>query len=195
MFKKLCLLSGLCLFAANAFGFAGEFQNEDLIPSVITDVKIKIFNYANTPGGQEDCGDTQCYRADIFLNDLHVARWAVSPGRPHPGTDFKGNFSPIYNGRSLHPSHLYGRGYLSGKRRDSMPYAMFLRLTNGGKSPIALHCGHVTGRRESHGCIRMVCDGQQSDAYVLSSWVKEAFRNGGRARVWTQDVYPSNDPR
>lgn len=136
MLKILFFVTTFSLSAQQAFGFAGEFQRDDLIPSTIRDVKIKVYNMANNPGGRASCGESQCFRADILLNDVHVATWA----------------------------------------------------TNGGKSPIALHCGHVTGRKESHGCIRMVCNDGQEDAYVLSQWVKEAFRNGGSARLWTRDV-------
>lgn len=190
---KIIFLSYLLLSSLSAFAFYGEFQDNSRIPDVITSVEIQVYNAAKDPVYRQACNDNQCYRMDVILNGRHVATWATSPGKRHEGTNFVGNYSPVYNGRSLHPTYMFKR--YTNKYGDPMPYAMFMRLTNGGVSPIAFHCGNVTGKRESHGCFRMVCDSEQNDAATMQSWVKEAFANGGTVRVWTQDVYPSDDPR
>lgn len=186
---KLLFITLLTLLTSvQAFGFYGEFTDEDTISSIgpVTKFEIKVFNAAQV-GLRKECGDSECFRADIFLNGYHVARWAVSPGKKHYGTKFVGVFTPQYSGRSYHPNHLHTK--YTNRFGDSMPWAAFIKRSNGAKSGIATHCGRVTGKRESHGCIRMVCTGGRNDASRVNRWVKEAFANGGTAQIWTSHTY------
>ncbi|MCO5113479.1 MAG: L,D-transpeptidase [Bdellovibrionaceae bacterium] len=158
------------------------WDRPDLIPAVIKTVQVDVFDLKReTPSL---CKDSECFRADIYLNDIHIARWRVSPGRPHYGTEFVGGYTPAFEARSYHPSHLHQ--HYKNRFGDSMPWAAFIKNSSGGKSGYATHCGHVTGRRESHGCIRMVCTGGRNDAKTLNLWIREAFKNGGSAKIWTR---------
>lgn len=181
-FFKLFTVSILALWGSSAAAsFVSVWDQPELIPSAIHSVQVDIFDLKKEGG---PCTDKECFRADVYLNDIHVARWAVSPGRPHYGTDFVGVYTPLYEARSFHPSHLHERYF--NRFGDAMPWAAFIKTSGGAKSGIATHCGYVTGRRESHGCIRMVCNNQRQDARTLNRWIREAFSNGGSAKIWTR---------
>lgn len=183
---KLVITFTIALWSQGALAsFASVWELPDAVPNVITSVQIDVFDLKRDGG---PCTDSQCFRADVYLNDIHVARWAVSPGKPHFGTDFVGSYTPTYEGRSFHASHLHQ--HYKNRFGDSMPWAAFIKNSSGGKSGYATHCGRVTGRRESHGCIRMVCNAQRNDARAVNQWIKEAFKNGGTARIWTRHMRP-----
>lgn len=180
--RSLIALLTVTSFISNANALSDLWDSPDAIPAVITKVEVHVYNM-HLDGG--NCVDkyNECYRADIFLNGQQVARWAASPGRPHYGTKFVGVFTPIFEGRSFHPNHLHQ--YYTNRFGDSMPWAAFIKTSDGAKSGIATHCGNVTGRRESHGCIRLDCT-RQNNAKLLNLWIREAFANGGTAKIWTE---------
>ncbi|MGH1469511.1 MAG: L,D-transpeptidase [Bdellovibrionales bacterium] len=183
--NKLFTLASILLFSTLSFGFAGEWEDSQKIADIksgalqVQDLKIDIYNYAETAEGRAACGARECFRMDVFINDEQIATWATSPGKPHPGTNHVGVYTPEYEGRSIHSGHVYGRDYISYKFKYSMPYVMYLRSNKLG---IGIHAGVVNGTRLSHGCIRLVTE----DARRLNQWVREVFRNGGDARVWAR---------
>ena len=179
---KILILAWLMLAGLSAQAFQGTWQNNSVLNRQVTDVKLYLFDAAKT--GQ--CSDSQCFRLDVYVNGQHFARWPASPGKKHWGTKFVGVYTPEFGsaGRPLHSGEIYYS--YTNKHGDSMPFAMFLRTAKGNKSGIALHAGHVTGRRESHGCIRLLYD----DAKTLNSLVREAFKNGGRPHIWTKHTLP-----
>lgn len=190
MMKKLILLASLLLASATAFGWAGEWQNDDRIKAIkagkeaVFDVKLEVYNMADEPAGRKACGDKQCYRVDVFVNEIQIATWATSPGRPQSDG---GIYSPIYNGHNI-LTH-YGRNYVSYRKKYNMRYAMYIeRKSQPGKiSNVAFHGKYkVTGKRESHGCFRM----RDSEVSVVNSFVRKAFKNGGSARVWSEGTRP-----
>lgn len=189
---KLFLSLIFALFYSQAvFAAFGEFTNEDLIPpdSQIYSVETVLIDIAKR-GYRNECNDSQCFRLNIYINGDHVAQWMVSPGRPHSGSSFRGNYTPAYsNGTPYSTWRIYRSGYVSS-RGDSMPWAAFWERNDGGHTVIATHCGHVTGRRESHGCVRMVCSGARNDAKRLNLWVRAAQANGGEAISYTFDTRP-----
>lgn len=184
--KLFFILLSFVAFQTKAFGFAGTFYSPEKVPATITDVKFDAYNYAQVSGpNDEDCGDTECYRIDVYLNDIHVATFPTSPGKPHPGTQHVGGFTPSYDGVPVHT--LTGRDYVSYRRRYYMPYAMFFEsLSRPGQiSNIAIHSGHaVTGRRLSRGCLRTL----MNDAALMFEWTREARRNGGNGYLWTRHM-------
>jgi len=204
--KRMCTLWAVVLFSASAFGFAGEWEDSETISAIargsvqVRDVKIQVYNMAKYTDGRRACGSSQCFRADISVNGQQVATWAVSPGKKHPGTDFVGVYTPKYSGHTIWNGSFRSASYKSS-RGDAMPWATYMKYkTKNRRTGIAFHCGNVTGERESHGCIRMVCNGRRSingkrkrrvDAQLLQSWIKKAFANGGTALVWTEDTYPN----
>lgn len=162
--------------------FEGTFEDRDLISRPAKDIKIHVFDLAKRGG----CSGKVCFRMDVYVNGQHFARWPASPGKKHWGTEFVGVYTPEFGkaGRPIHPDHIHTS--YTNRFGDSMPYAMFLRTGKGNKSGIAIHAGHVTGDRESHGCIRIPLD----SARYLNGLVKEALRNGGTAHVWTEHTDP-----
>lgn len=181
----------------SAQAYYAEFTNESLIPpdSQIQSVETHLYDLVKQGFGGE-CGDTQCYRLDVMINGKHVARWMVSPGKPHPGTSFRGGYTPSYpNGTPYSRKKRMGRGYRN-YRGDPMPWAAFWLRNDRGTPVIATHCGRVTGRRESHGCVRMICKGTdengraRNDAKRVNQWVKAAQQNGGTATAYTQHTRP-----
>jgi len=204
--KRVITLIVFMLISTTAFGFAGEWENSDVISKIsrgdiqVRDVKIEIYNMAKYADGRAACGSSQCFRADISVNGEQIARWAVSPGKRHPGTDFVGIYTPQYSGHTIWNGSFRGAGYISSNN-DPMPWATYMKYkSRNARTGVAFHCGRVTGERESHGCIRMVCNGSREingrsgrrvDAQLLQSWIKLAFRNGGTALVWTEDTYPN----
>ena len=187
--KPFFISSILTLTSSLCFGFAGTFEAPSLIPPQITDVKFDVYNYAVVRGPNEpDCGSKECYRVDVFLNDIHVATWPTSPGKPHYNdVNHRGSFTPLYEGRPIHT--VLGANYVSYRRRYPMPYAMFISSTNGNITDVAFHTGYtVNGERLSHGCLRLL----RPDAQNANSWVSEARRNGGNGYIWsrhTRDQY------
>lgn len=184
MTRILTTLS-ILLLSATAFGFAGTFEN-DTIPDQINDIQLHVFNYAETAEGRAACGSSQCFRVKVILNGDVTAVWPVSPGKPHYGTKHVGIYTPEYNGRSIHSTHVYGRNYTSYKYKYSMPYVMYMRSSTGSLTGVGFHAGVVDGTRLSHGCIRM----RMADVKELNSWVREAFANGGDVRVWSRGTRP-----
>jgi hypothetical protein len=160
-------------FSLNASAMVGEFTNLSDVPSTITDVQLHVFNAA----GVIDCGDSECFRIDTYLNGVHVARWGATPGTPYGWSDFKGSYTPLWNDAPIY--RLEGANYHS-HRGDSMPYAMFIRNTG-----FAVH-GHngITGRKGSHGCVRI----ETPNAKVLNGWMRKAINNGGGATITTEDT-------
>lgn len=168
--------------------FSGTFYAPTLVPDQIEDVKFDAYNYAKTRGPNEpDCGDPECYRIDVYLNDIHVATFATSPGKPHPGTQHVGGFTPNYDGVPIHSRGITHREYVSFTRRYYMPYAMFFeRLSDPSRlSNVAIHSGHpVTGWRLSRGCLRTY----MQDAEMMFNWVRAARRNGGNGYFWSRHM-------
>jgi hypothetical protein len=176
---RILLLNVLALFlSVNAFGFYGTFTKE-VNPEAILHVEMFLYNLAKF----EDCGDTQCYRMDVYLNGELAARWAASPGTTGQ-RDFPGEYTPQWARATLNKSRIMGHGYVS-RRGDAMPYAMFINYGNGG---FAVHAGEVTGRRESHGCVRL----QYDKAKLLNSWVRMAMKNSSDPilHISAQDTHP-----
>lgn len=181
----------LSALSSSSFGFVGVFEAPSLVPSDlndIEDVKFDVYNYAVTRGqNDKDCGSTECYRMDVYINDVHVATWPTSPGKRHPGTKHVGSFTPIYNGRGIHM--VLGSDYVSYTRKYPMPYAMFINSEDGKITDYALHSGYeVNGERLSRGCLRL----RIKDAERANLWVRMARSNGGNGYIWTrhtQDVY------
>lgn len=202
---KISTFVAVLLFSVASFGFAGEWENTEMISAIesgelsVQHVKIQVYNMAKYADGRKACGSDQCFRADIIVNEVQIATWAVSPGKLHPGTDFLGIYTPKYNGHTIWNGAFRSGGYISSNG-DPMPWATYMKYkSKNQRTGVAFHCGRVTGERESHGCIRMVCNGKRDingksvrrvDAQVLQSWVKQAFKNGGTALVWTEDTYP-----
>ena len=183
--SSLILLSTNILFTSKAFSFVGTFYAPALVPDKIVDVKFDAYNYSLTHGEKgDDCGDMECYRIDVYLNDIHVATFPTSPGKPHPGKKHVGGFTPIYkNGVPVHT--ITSHDYVSYKYRYYMPYAMFFESqTHSGRiSNIAIHSGHaVNGKRLSKGCLRTLMD----DAALMFKWTREARKNGGNGYLWTR---------
>lgn len=190
--KKFTVLASLLFLSATAFGgsWAGEWQDNERINDIkqgrlsVGDVKIEVYNMADTAAGRKACGDSQCYRMDVFVNEAQIATWATSPGRPQSDG---GIYSPIYSGHRI-LTH-YGREYRSYTKKYNMRYAMYIeRKSQPGKiSNVAFHGKYlVTGRRESHGCFRM----RDPEAKMLNSFVRKVFSNGGTARVWSEGTRP-----
>lgn len=179
----------LISLSAHSVGeFEGTFYSEASVPATITNVEFHLFDMAKSADGCSSKG--RCYRMDVLLNGVHVARVAVSPGNPHQK---KAINTPTMDGLSLDPGRLMGKGYKNNPALggDPMPYAMFTKPYKNQKgtnkprsSGVAIHAGHVTGDKASHGCIRV----ESFFAPIFSKWVKEAFANGGEARVWAQDT-------
>jgi len=185
--KSLFLILTMSLSTTQAFGFAGTFFAPSLVPDEIVDVKYDVYNYAQTrTADQPECGSSECYRMDVYLNDIHVATFVTSPGKP---ASDGGIYTPIYNGTPVHTmTHAEYYGYTTGYY---MPYAMFFEsLSNPGKiSNIAIHSGwKADGERRSHGCLRTLLP----DARNMFKWNLEAKRNGGNGYLWTRhtrDLY------
>ncbi len=172
------LLISLFLFSSSlAYGFEGTFFDPNLVPSTIESVHMEVFDMARTELG---CSFEVCFRMDIYINGVFVARWGTSPGDPNNDVDFNGVNTPRYNNRSLNRDRIMGPGYESW-RGDSMPYAMFILGPEGQNTGFAVHAGHVTGEKESHGCIRL----QYANAQMLNGWVKKAIANGGPTTITT----------
>lgn len=177
--KSLFIFLGTLLIgASSALGFEKTFFNEADVPADISSVEIYLYDMARTELG---CSDNQCYRIDVVLNGVQVARWAASPGNPNNTDGFQGVNTPAYNGRSLDMKRIMGSGYVSS-RGDAMPYAMFILGSSGQATGFALHAGHVTGRKESHGCIRL----EYANAQQLNAWIKEVKANKGSAKIWAE---------
>lgn len=177
--KKLIIACLIVLSSSAAFGFENTFFNEAAIPETITSVHMEVFDMARTELG---CSYSVCYRMEVYVNDMLVARWATSPGDPNndqPG--FNGVNTPKYNNRSLNRKRIMGPNYVSG-RGDSMPYAMFILGSQGQNTGFAVHAGVVTGLKESHGCIRL----EYANAQMLNAWVKEAIKNKGPTTISSQ---------
>lgn len=174
---KMFFATLMLLVSSSAFGFEQTFFDEAAIPADITDVHMEVYDMARTDLG---CGSAVCFRMEVYLNDVLVARWATSPGNPNNTAGFKGVNTPKYTNRSLNKSRLMGPGYVSG-RGDAMPYAMFILGSQGQDTGFAVHAGVVTGEKESHGCIRL----QYANAQMLNAWVKEGKKNGGSLTIST----------
>lgn len=171
------LFIAVLLMSSTAFGFEKTFLDEDAIPSDITDVHMEVFDMARTDLG---CSYDICYRMEVYINDVLVARWATSPGDPNNDEGFNGVNTPKYTNRSLNKDRLMGAGYVSG-RGDAMPYAMFILGSKGQNTGFAVHAGVVTGLKESHGCIRL----EYANAQMLNAWVKAGKKNGGSLTIST----------
>lgn len=175
---KKFFVACLMMVSSTAFGFENTFLDESAIPDVITSVHMEVFDMAQTDLG---CSSSVCFRMEVYLNDVLVARWATSPGDPtndQPG--FNGVNTPKYTNRSLNKSRLMGPGYISGKG-DAMPYAMFILGSQGQNTGFAVHAGVVTGEKESHGCVRL----EYANAQMLNAWTKEGKKNGGPLTITT----------
>ncbi len=181
--RTLITLTLVLFLASPAFSLAGEWQTSN-IPKHIKDVKIKVYNYASTQKGRAHCGSSQCYRMNVIVNGKHIATWATSPGKRQRHIDPPSSHTPEYKGRSIHPKHIYNKNYTSWIHKYEMPYAMYIKNRRGRLSNYAIHGGPTDGTKRSHGCIRL----RTKHARLLNKWVKQAFRNGGRARVWADDT-------
>lgn len=184
--KSFLFLSFL-LLSSQVFAAYGEFTDESLIPPASKIKKIETFVYDLVKEGYgKECGDTQCFRIDVQINGTHVATWIASPGKPHPGTDFKGNYTPEYHsGVPYSRKKRQGANYVN-RHGDPMPWAAFWERNDRGTPVIATHAGRVTGRRESHGCVRL----HRDKAKRIYQWVGAAMKNGGIARAYTKDTIP-----
>ncbi|MCC6138258.1 MAG: L,D-transpeptidase [Bdellovibrionaceae bacterium] len=177
--KKFFVTCLIALSSSVAFGFESTFLDESALPTTINSVHMEVFDMARTELG---CTYEICFRMEVYVNDVLVARWATSPGDPYndqPG--FNGVNTPKYNNRSLNRSRIMGPGYISGKG-DSMPYSMFILGSQGQNTGFAVHAGVVTGLKESHGCVRL----EYANAQKLNSWVKQAIKNKGPTTISTQ---------
>ena len=175
----------LLFFSSSAYAYKGTFYAPSLVPNKITHVEFYAYNYARTGQPYGSCGDTECYRIDVYLNNIHVATFPTSPGKPHPGTKHVGGYTPNFNGTPVHT--LTSSNYVSYRRRYYMPYAMFFEsLSRPGKiSDYAIHSGHaVTGKRISRGCFRTY----MNDAALMFNWTFEARRNGGNGYVYAEHM-------
>lgn len=184
--KPLFFLSFL-LLSSQVFAAYGEFTNESLIPPNSQIRKVETFLYDLVREGYgEQCGDTECFRLDVEINGIHVATWIASPGKPHPGTDFKGNFTPQYlSGVPYSRKKREGANYVN-KHGDRMPWAAFWERNDGLTPVIATHAGFVDGKRRSHGCVRL----HSNRAKRLYIWVGAAMNNGGTTRAYTKHTIP-----
>lgn len=171
------LFIAVLLLSSTAFGFEKTFLDEAAIPADINSVHMEVYDMARTDLG---CSFDICYRMEVFINNVLVARWATSPGDPNNDVDFNGVNTPKYDNRSLNKDRLMGSGYVSG-RGDPMPYAMFILGSKGQNTGFAIHAGNVTGLKESHGCIRL----EYANAQMLNAWVKEGKKNGGALTITT----------
>lgn len=178
MGKILLFIIAFTLSASQVFAFEQTFFEEGNVPSSIESVEVYLYDMARTELG---CSDTQCFRIDVLLNGVQVARWAASPGNPNNTDGFQGVNTPAYNGRSFDKSRIMSADYVSS-RGDAMPYAMFILGSNGQATGFAVHAGHVTGRKESHGCIRI----EYANAQLLNSWMKKVKANKGTAQIWSE---------
>jgi len=185
--KSLLFLIASTLLSTQAFGAFGEVTHSSLVPPMNQIKKVEVFLYDLVKEGYgRECDDTQCYRLDVEINDVLVATWIASPGKPHPGTDFKGNYTPQYlSGVPFSKQKRRGANYVSS-RGDHMPWAAFWTRNDGGHPVIATHAGVVTGRRESHGCVRLHYDRAES----VYKWVGAAMKNGGTTRAYTKHTRP-----
>lgn len=178
----------LCFLGAQpAFAAFGEFTDADGIPSLSQINKVETFLYDLVKEGYgKECDDTQCYRLNVEINGKLVARWIASPGKPHPGTDFIGNYTPEYlSGVPYSRQKRRGANYVSGNG-DLMPWAAFWERNDRGTPVIATHAGFVDGKRRSHGCVRL----SRPRAERIYKWVGAAMRNGGTTRAYTKHTRP-----
>lgn len=159
-------------------GYEGIYFNNNAIPQYIQDVKFLVYDLNQTSEGCSSGGT--CFRMEVLLNGVSVARIVTSPGKPGDG----GIYTPLFEGISINPKRLMGAGYRNSKG-DRMPYAMFtMQYKSSGDSGVAIHEGYgtaVNGNFASHGCMRV----KRVFAPLFSKWVKEAFSNAGNARIWT----------
>lgn len=174
---KVFLMCVLLLSSSLSFGFEGTFFDENLVPNTIESVHMEVFDMARSEIG---CSYNTCFRMDIYLNGVFVARWGTSPGDPNNNVGFNGVNTPRYNARSLNRNRIMGPGYVSG-RGDSMPYSMFILGSQGQNTGFAVHAGVVTGEKESHGCVRL----EYANAQRLNAWVKKAIQNSGPTTITT----------
>ncbi len=190
MKTSTALASLLLLISTTAFGWAGEWQDDERLASIqsgaesIFSVKLDVYNMADNPEGRNACGDVQCYRVDVFVNNTQVATWATSPGKPQADG---GSYSPLFSGERIF--WAFGRDYVSYTKRYHMKYAMYIERVSqpGTISNIAFHGGYkVTGKRESHGCFRL----RDSEAALLNHLVRKAFDDSGSVQVWSEGTRP-----
>lgn len=175
--KSLILFLSLSLASTVSLAFEGTFFDTSSVPQQVNSVHMEVFDMSQTGLG---CSYPTCFRMEVYLNDVLVARWATSPGDPNNNAGFKGVNTPKYTDRNLNRGRIMGAGYVSG-RGDAMPYAMFILGSQGQNTGFAVHAGHVTGEKESHGCIRL----EYENAKILNSWVRAAIKNGGPTTIST----------
>lgn len=134
----------------------------------------------------EACSDRYCFRAAVFVNGEFLAQVPTSPGR---GTWRWGHRTPEVTNTTLAPwgngFRAHGRGYWSsGNERRGIPRSnlryFLVFLFDGEDIGVGFHGDkggvyRVTGRPESHGCMRLT----DSNARFFNTLARAALENSG----------------
>jgi hypothetical protein len=197
--KKIFLLLTIAINAP--WVMAQSTHGDDIanksVPEQINEVHVQVYNAGLT---EEKCANSWtrvCFRSDIYLNDILVARCAANVGRPSNSLAGDSIYyekiryfslqTPLLTNRSFHPEGIRGEKY-SGQRQGPMPYSMFISASNGQMTGISVyakpHLGRVKGVRSTTGGIRL----NLQCAKNLNGWIRQAFKNNGTATITTIDT-------